>query len=71
MSDHAPPVPPLGPQPADVVRADAERVDLDRIERELRDVETALARLADGTYWSEPGALVPGTRAPGLDAPDH
>ena len=45
MSDHA--APPV-PQPADV-----ERADLDRIERELRDVETALARLADGTYWAD------------------
>jgi len=49
MSDHASPV----PQPADVERADVERADLDRIERELRDVETALARLADGTYWAD------------------
>ncbi|MET0662113.1 MAG: hypothetical protein ABWZ42_03180 [Ilumatobacteraceae bacterium] len=44
MSDHAPPV----MQPPD-----AERADLDRIERELRDVETSLARLADGTYWAD------------------
>ena len=48
MSDHAPP---LGQQPPEV-----ERADLDRIERELRDVETALARLADGTYWSDADA---------------
>ncbi|MEY4365616.1 MAG: hypothetical protein RLZZ305_960 [Actinomycetota bacterium] len=26
--------------------------DLDRIERELADVETALARLEDGSYWT-------------------
>ena len=26
-------------------------VDLDAIERDLRDVEKALNRLADGTYW--------------------
>jgi RNA polymerase-binding transcription factor DksA len=26
-------------------------VDLDAIERDLHDVETALNRLADGTYW--------------------
>ncbi len=29
----------------------SEEVDLDAIERDLRDVETALNRLADGTYW--------------------
>jgi len=40
MSDQAPP-------PVDV-----ERADLDRIERDLRDVETTLARLANGTYWT-------------------
>ena len=50
---------------------DVERADLDRIERELRDVETTLARLADGTYWSEPDARVPATGAPEPDAPDH
>jgi RNA polymerase-binding transcription factor DksA len=37
-------------------RIESERADLDRIERELRDVETALARLADGTYWSDADA---------------
>ena len=51
MSDHAPPASPLGPQPPEV-----ERADLDLIERELRDVETALARLADGTYWADADA---------------
>ena len=45
MSDHA--------APPELRAADAERADLDRIERELRDVETALARLADGTYWAD------------------
>ncbi len=59
MSDHAPP------------RADGERADLDRIERELRDVETTLARLADGTYWSDPEVLVSDTGAPGPDAPGY
>jgi hypothetical protein len=59
----------------DPVRLDTERADLDLIERDLRDVETTLARLADGTYWSEPDAPVPsqahGPGAPGSDAPDH
>ena len=31
----------------------SEEVDLDEIERDLRDVETALNRLADGTYWTD------------------
>jgi hypothetical protein len=62
MSELAAPV----PHPAA-----GERADLDRIERELRDVETTLARLADGTFWSEPEVLVPGTGAPDPDAPDH
>ena len=31
---------------------DVERADLDLIERDLRNVETTLARLADGTYWT-------------------
>ncbi len=57
-------------------RIESERADLDRIERELRDVETALARLADGTYWSEPESFegrssVPGTVARPADAPDR
>ena len=29
-----------------------ERADLDLIERDLRDVESSLARLADGTYFT-------------------
>jgi hypothetical protein len=28
-------------------------VDLDAIENDLRDVEVALDRLADGTYWTD------------------
>ena len=55
------------PMPA---RADIEgddRADLDEIERDLRDVETTLARLADGTYWTDDThdgrASVPGTDA--------
>jgi hypothetical protein len=31
-------------------------IDLDEIERDLRDVESALARLADGTYFPQPAA---------------
>ncbi len=31
----------------------AEPVDLDRIGRDLAAVETALARLSDGTYWTD------------------
>ena len=38
MSDH-----PAAPPP----------VDLDRIERDLGGVEVALARLDDGTYWTD------------------
>jgi hypothetical protein len=34
-------------------------IDLDLIERDLRDVETTLARLADGTYFTEPPESVP------------
>jgi len=39
----------------------SEDVDLDTIERDLRDVETALNRLADGTYWIDEvtGAPIP------------
>jgi len=40
-------------------------IDLDTIERDLRDVESALARLADGTYFPQPVASVPGTNATG------
>ena len=36
-------------QPADQLAA----VDLDAIERDLAAVETALARLSDGTYWTD------------------
>jgi hypothetical protein len=43
ISDHAAPAAP---------------VDLDRVERDLEGVETALARLDAGTYWTDevPGA---------------
>jgi hypothetical protein len=64
VSDHAPPASPLGPRPTPEP-AGSERADLDRIERELRDVETTLARLADGTDWAD------GTEAPdGIDGSD-
>jgi RNA polymerase-binding transcription factor DksA len=35
--------------------------DLDAVERDLADVETALARLDDGTYWIDEvtGAAIP------------
>ena len=46
-------------------------IDLDTIERDLRDVESALARLADGTYFPQPGASVPGTNAPDSPPVDH
>lgn len=38
-----------------------EEVDLDAIERDLHAVETALDRLADGTYWTDEitGAPIP------------
>jgi hypothetical protein len=32
---------------------DLDAIDLDAIERDLADVERALDRLADGTYWSD------------------
>jgi RNA polymerase-binding transcription factor DksA len=31
----------------------ADRVDLDRIEADLGDVERALSRLDDGSYWAD------------------
>lgn len=44
--------------------ADASRIDLDRIEADLAGVETALARLDDGTYWTceVTGAEIPAGR---------
>ncbi len=48
----------------------AQPIDLDLIERDLRDVESSLARLADGTYFTdEPGAFVPDTNAPASFTP--
>ena len=37
----------LGPE-----RVEADPIDLDAIERDLADVEIALARLESGTYWT-------------------
>ena len=39
----------------------SDEVDLDAIERDLHAVETALNRLADGTYWTDEvtGAPIP------------
>jgi hypothetical protein len=48
-----------------IQREELTSIDLDTIERDLRDVESALARLADGTYFPQAGASVPGTNAPG------
>ena len=39
--------------PAEHASGSAERVDLDAIERDLADVEAALRRLDDGTYWTD------------------
>ena len=40
------------PSPPVMSAALEDPVDLDGIERELADVEVALARLEDGTYWT-------------------
>jgi RNA polymerase-binding transcription factor DksA len=37
----------------DSVRTSEPEVDLDAIERDLADVERALERLSDGTYWTD------------------
>lgn len=43
---------------------DAQGIDLDRIEADLAGVETALARLDDGSYWTceVTGAEIPAER---------
>jgi hypothetical protein len=51
-----PPSAPVDP-PSAAVPAE---VDLDAIERDLRDVETALNQLADGTYWTDGGPATAG-----------
>ena len=57
--------PPVPDAPGlDAPPLDAPPLDLDQIERDLRDVESALARPADGTYFAAPGAPVPGAGAP-------
>ncbi|CAN5649416.1 hypothetical protein BH10ACT2_BH10ACT2_02160 [soil metagenome] len=40
----------MDPQPE---TAESEKLDLDAIERDLEDVEVALARLDAGTYWTD------------------
>ena len=41
-------------------------IDLDRIERDLADVDIALGRLEDGTYWTceVTGAEIPAEKLP-------
>lgn len=56
MSDAADPHDDALPEPAGAVPADAApgpSLDLDAIERDLADVEAALARLDAGTYWTD------------------
>jgi hypothetical protein len=59
MSSFPPPSPVVapGPEPADAPEAPAGStvgtpVDLDRIAQDLADVEVALERLDEGTYWT-------------------
>jgi hypothetical protein len=57
VADSVTPPPSVDPTAVDTAAApidaiDLAAVDLDAVERDLRDVETALARLADGTYWT-------------------
>lgn len=42
-----------GPGGSDASRTGHEPLDLDRVERDLAGVEDALARLDDGTYWTD------------------
>lgn len=60
MSDAADPHDDALPEPAGAIPADAApgpqagpSLDLDAIERDLADVEAALARLDAGTYWTD------------------
>jgi hypothetical protein len=53
--------PGIRPDAAPLSEATSPPLDLDEIERDLRDVESALARLADGTYFSEDRASVTDT----------
>ena len=45
----------------DAARAISDEIDLDAIEADLDAVQTALGRLADGTYWTDEvtGAAIP------------
>lgn len=38
---------------SEIPHAEPTPVDLDAVERDLRDVEVSLTRLADGTYWTD------------------
>jgi RNA polymerase-binding transcription factor DksA len=50
--DESTPAPISADEPAETVPA-AAPLDLDGIERDLADVEVALARLDAGTYWTD------------------
>jgi RNA polymerase-binding transcription factor DksA len=52
QTDDASAATPIADQPADSVPEHG-RADLDRIERDLAGVETALQRLDAGTYWTD------------------
>jgi len=51
--DHAPATEPPTTEEAAPAPAAAAQLDLDGIERDLADVEVALARLDAGTYWTD------------------
>jgi RNA polymerase-binding transcription factor DksA len=52
QTDDVSPATPTADQPEDSVPGHG-RADLDRIERDLAGVETALQRLDAGTYWTD------------------
>ena len=52
QTDEVSPAAPIADQPGDS-EPEHGRVDLDRIERDLAGVETALQRLDAGTYWTD------------------
>jgi RNA polymerase-binding transcription factor DksA len=62
-ADATPTVPtaPDGPGVDEQPATDASKLDLDGIERDLADVESALARLDSGEYWTDEvtGAPIP------------
>lgn len=54
-----PPVePPVGPSDTPNGTASDEPIDLDRIERDLAEVERTLDRLGDGSYWNDGSSTV-------------